>query len=147
MVQRRYPPTPILSACICVWDSDRVLLAQRTRAPSAGMWAVPGGRVDVGETLEAAARRELREETALSVGPLTFVDHVEVIHRDTDGRAETHYVIAMFAAHYGGGEPVAGDDAGAVRWFHRSELREGAGFTSNTLRIGVAARDALGLDR
>ena len=146
MVQRSYPPTPILSACICVWDGDHVLLAQRTRPPSVGMWAVPGGRVDVGETLEDAARRELREETALTVRDVVFVDHVEVIRRDGDDAVETHYVIAMFAARYAGGEPVAGDDAGAVRWVARDDLREGAEFTPNTLRVAAAARTALGLD-
>ncbi len=110
---------------------DAVLLVQRGRAPALGAWSLPGGAQELGETAEAAARRELLEETGLQAGALTLVAHVDSIHRDADGRIEYHYTILDFGARYAGGEAVPGDDVSALAWvrlddFDRYDLWQAA---------------------
>ncbi len=87
-----------------------VLLVRRARAPSLGQWALPGGAQELGETAEAAARRELREESGLEAGPMHLAANVDSIHRDPDGRVRFHYTILDFAAAWIGGDPAPGDD-------------------------------------
>ncbi len=116
MSDREYPLRPIVGIGIVVLRPDAVLLVRRGRAPSLGQWSLPGGAQELGETVEAAARRELREETGLSVGPLTLIAHVDSIHREPDGRVRFHYTILDFAALWIGGDPVAGDDVNALVW-------------------------------
>ena len=86
-----------------------ILLVKRARAPSKGFYAFPGGRVETGESLEAAARRELMEETGLSAGPLTPVE--EILIEGHDGDPPTAFLLTVFSGQAGDGEPVAGDDA------------------------------------
>ncbi len=116
MSDREYPLRPMVAIGIAVLRPDAVLLVRRGRAPSLGQWSLPGGAQELGETVEAAARRELREETGLAIGPLTLVAHVDSIHRDIDGRVRFHYTILDFAALWIGGDPVAGDDVSALVW-------------------------------
>ena len=113
---RRYPAAPMVGVGVVVLRGDEVLLVRRAKAPAAGAWSVPGGAQELGETAEAAARRELLEETGLAVGALRLVAHVDSIHRDADGRVEYHYTILDFAADYAGGAAVAGDDVSEVAW-------------------------------
>jgi 8-oxo-dGTP diphosphatase len=112
MSAREYPARPIVGIGIIVLRPDSVLLIRRARPPSAGAWSLPGGAQHLGETAEAAARRELAEETGLSVGPLHLIGHADSLHHDVEGRVLYHYTILDFAALWTGGEPVAGDDAG-----------------------------------
>jgi 8-oxo-dGTP diphosphatase len=86
-----------------------ILLVKRARAPSKGFYAFPGGRVEAGESLEAAARRELMEETGLSAGPLTPVE--EILIEGHDGDPPTAFLLTVFSGQADDGEPVAGDDA------------------------------------
>ena len=99
-----------------VIKGDQVLLCRRGKPPGVGTWTLPGGAQDLGETCEAAARRELLEETGLTVGPLHFCAHVDTIRRDGTGRVRFHYTILDFAAQWAGGEAVAGSDVSEVRW-------------------------------
>lgn len=117
MSSRLYPKTPLLGACTAIWREDRVLLALRSRPPSASKWAMPGGLVETGETLEAAAIREVREETRLKIENLVFNRFHEIIRQDAEKRIEMHFVLAMFAVSSPKGEAVAGDDAAEVGWF------------------------------
>ncbi|MEM8749536.1 MAG: NUDIX hydrolase [Pseudomonadota bacterium] len=132
MSNRLYPPTPLLGVCTAIWRDDRILLACRAAPPNAGTWAMPGGLVEVGETLEEAARREVLEETALHVDDLVFNRFTEIIIPDDAGRTQRHFVLAMFVALRNVGTAVAGDDAAQVRWFSEAEL-ENVELTRNTL--------------
>lgn len=134
MSSRKYPSSPLLAACTAIWHENRILLALRDRTPNEGTWAMPGGLVEVGETLEDAAIREVKEETALTVSDLIFLRNHEIIMRDADDQVEIHYVLAMFIAQGVSGEAMAGDDAADVRWFTLDELQT-APLTGNTLQF------------
>ncbi|CAA9312811.1 MAG: ADP-ribose pyrophosphatase [uncultured Microvirga sp.] len=113
---RRYPSRPILAASVGVFRDGRVLLAARARPPLEGLFSLPGGLVEPGETLGEAALRELREEVGVEAEMIGFVDHVQMIERDPDGRVKHHFVIAAHAARWRSGEPRVGAEALAVRW-------------------------------
>lgn len=122
MSARQYPTSPLPGACTAIWRGGRILLARRGRAPNAGTWAMPGGLVEVGETLEQAARREVLEETSLTLETVVFNRFHEIIRKDVQGRVEVHYLLAMFAATSPDGEAIAGDDAAEVAWFTLEEM-------------------------
>ena len=119
---RAYPARPILAASIAVFRNGRVLLARRARPPGAGRFSLPGGLVEVGETLEEAALRELREEVAVEARVLRFNRHVEVIERDADGRVERHFVVASFVGAWLAGEGTPGPEASEVVWASCDEI-------------------------
>jgi 8-oxo-dGTP diphosphatase len=99
-----------------------VLLVERGREPQQGYWSLPGGVVEVGERLEEALRREVREETGLAVRPVTVVEIFERILRDSEGRPEYHYVLIDYLCEVTGGEARAADDARRLEWVKRDEL-------------------------
>nr|WP_159999831.1 NUDIX hydrolase [Roseomonas sp. 18066] len=101
---------------------DDVLMVKRGRPPRQGDWSIPGGAQNLGETAEQAARRELREEAGIEVGPLALAVVVDAVNRDTAGRIRFHYTIIDFAGEWLSGEPVAGDDVDDARWFTPAEL-------------------------
>src|SRR5579862_6341980 len=94
---RTYPERPIVGVGAVILDSGRVLLVKRAHEPLKGEWSLPGGAVDVGETLEAAVAREILEETGLMVDVGPLVEVVQRITRDADGRIEYHFVIVDYA--------------------------------------------------
>jgi ADP-ribose pyrophosphatase YjhB (NUDIX family) len=118
-IPREYRDAPLVGVGALIWrtDTGQVLLVQRGREPSLGMWALPGGLVEIGETLAEALVREVAEETGLAVRPGPFIDSFEPILRDDDGRVRFHYVVLDYLAFWDAGEPLAGDDASAVGWF------------------------------
>lgn len=120
--ERDYPQRPMLGVSIAVWREGAVLLVQRGRAPLAGLWSLPGGLVETGETLKDAAARELREETGVSADFGGIADWRDIIVKEDDGRVRTHYVLAVFAGTWRHGEPKAGDDASDTRWAAPHEL-------------------------
>jgi ADP-ribose pyrophosphatase YjhB (NUDIX family) len=113
---RRFPDAPVVAVGVLLLDGPRVLLVQRGRPPSVGRWTVPGGGVEVGETLEEAALRELLEETGLActLGPV--VEVLDRVLRDGDGRVEYHYVILDFLGEQPTGTLRAGSDCADARW-------------------------------
>ncbi len=120
---RSYPQTPLLGASACVFDRSKVLLVLGSNPPKQGLWSLPGGLVEVGETLQQAAARELYEETGLGADILGLADWVEVIKRDGD-TIKYHFVIAMFVGRLSHGRIKAGGDAAQARWFDLSELAQ-----------------------
>lgn len=113
---RLYPARPILAASIAVFREGRVLLAERVNPPAADCFSLPGGLVEPGERLEAAALRELMEETGVSARIIGFNDHVEVIEADPDGRTRRHFVVCSFVGEWLGGEGVTGPEAKRILW-------------------------------
>lgn len=111
----------IASVSVAVRRGDTVLLVKRGREPSRGYYAFPGGRVETGESLEQAARRELLEETGLGVGQLEFLRdyHIDGMHEDRLLRYRLH----VFAAVHEAGEAIAGDDADEADWFSLETMR------------------------
>ena len=137
-MSREYPAQPVTGVGVVVWHGDRVLLVQRARPPRQGQWSLPGGGLQLGETLEDAARREVREEAGLEIELGEVIATLDLIERDVDGRVRYHYVLIDFVAEAAGAELRPGDDAAAARWFTLEEA-ERLGLWSETLRvIGLA---------
>jgi mutator protein MutT len=113
---RSYPDRPIVGVGAVVLDGGRVLLVRRANEPSKGEWSLPGGAVELGESLEDAVVREIREETGLDVEVGRVVEVLDRVRRDADGRVEYHYVIVDYACTLRGGQLAAGTDAADVRW-------------------------------
>lgn len=120
---REYPDAPRVGVGAVVLDGDRVLLARRGRAPSAGKWSIPGGLVDLGERLEEAAIREVEEESGLRVRLLGLCGVIDRVVREQDA-VRYHYVIVDYVAECVGGRLEAGSDAAEVRWVAVSELAQ-----------------------
>ena len=116
MSPRNYPAGPVPAVGAVVIHEGTVLLVRRARAPARGVWAVPGGRVELGETLAEAAEREVREETGVSVRAGEPIWSFDSVIRDAEGRVSFHYVIVDLLAEYIEGEPRARDDALEARW-------------------------------
>ena len=108
---------PRLGASACVWRDGRVLLIERAKPP-VGLWSLPGGHVEFGETARAAALRELREETGVAAELTGFVGLYEIIRE----RPAFHYAIACYCGTWISGEPAAASDALSASWFLPSEL-------------------------
>ena len=138
-MERTYPLRPIVGVGAVIWRGDRVLLIRRGKPPRAGQWSLPGGAQELGETLREAITREVREETGLELTDLRLLTTVDLIEREPDGRVRFHYTLVDFTADAPTGQPVAADDAVAVKWFHIDELAS-LGLWAETVRIiGEAA--------
>jgi ADP-ribose pyrophosphatase len=105
-----------------VWYAGRVLLVQRNRPPGKGLWAIPGGRIRLGETLQEAAEREVFEETGIVIQAGLPVYSFDLIERDPAGAVVFHYVIVDVLAEYRKGRLTPGDDASDARWVTREEM-------------------------
>jgi 8-oxo-dGTP diphosphatase len=108
---------PKLGASACVWNDGKVLLVLRAKPPL-GLWSLPGGHVEFGETAVAAAARELLEESGVSAKLTTFVGLYEIIRE----KPPFHYVIACYGGMWRSGEPQASSDALEARWVALAEL-------------------------
>jgi ADP-ribose pyrophosphatase YjhB (NUDIX family) len=113
---RTYPHRPYLGVSVAVFRAGRVLLARRTKPPYAGAFSLPGGLVEVGETLAAAALREVQEEHHIDARIVGFNQFVESIDRDNAGKIRHHYVIASFVGEWIAGEAKSGPDAEEAVW-------------------------------
>jgi ADP-ribose pyrophosphatase len=117
-----YPDSPQIAVGVIVIKDNEVLLVKRKQPPGMGLWAIPGGRVELGETLQEAAEREVGEETGVTVRAGNPVYTFDLIERDDAGRIRYHYIIVDLMADYVGGNPSPSDDASEARWVTSEEL-------------------------
>jgi 8-oxo-dGTP diphosphatase len=129
-VRREYPEAPIIGVGAVVIDEGNVLLVRRGQEPLKGEWSLPGGALELGETLEQGVVREVCEETGLIVAPAGIVEVLDRITLDRiflgepSGRVRYHYVLVDFLCHVAGGTLRSGSDAEEARWAPREELNE-----------------------
>jgi len=119
---RSYPSRPYLAVSAAIIRDGKILIVRRARPPAYGLFTLPGGGVEVGETLHAAVMREVREETGLTIEPLGLAGYREAIARDGDGRIERHFVILPFAARWLAGDVALNEELAEARWLVPAEL-------------------------
>jgi 8-oxo-dGTP diphosphatase len=135
-VQREYPDRPLVGVGGVIIHEGRALIVQRGKPPSRGEWTVPGGMLEVGETLRSGVEREVLEETGLVVKAGEVLDVIDSIHHDSEGRAQYHYVLVDFLCTWISGELRAASDVAQARWITREELGSMAliGFTAQVIK-------------
>jgi ADP-ribose pyrophosphatase YjhB (NUDIX family) len=138
---RSYPERPFLAVSAAIVRAGEVLVVRRARMPADGLFSLPGGVVELGETLMQAVVREVREETSLAIEPVALAGYREAIARAPDGRIERHFVILPFAARWLAGEPVLNEELSEARWLRPPAL---AGLPT-TPGLGEIVATAFGL--
>lgn len=139
-MKREYPDAPIAGVgAVIVRDGDppSVLLIRRGQEPLKGEWSLPGGAVELGETLEEAIRREVLEETGLVIEPAGVVQAFDRIARDADGRVRYHYVLVDFLCRVTGGSLACASDAVEARWAGLEDLDGLTPLTVEVIRKAV----------
>jgi 8-oxo-dGTP diphosphatase len=121
-VKRDYPDRPLVGVGAVIVRDGRVVIVERSTEPLKGQWSVPGGALEVGETLRQCAAREALEETGLEVEATEVLDVFDSIYADPDGRTRYHYVLIDFYCRVVGGELKVGSDAAQARWVTSEEL-------------------------
>ncbi len=135
-LQREFPQAPLVAVGAVVVHENRVLLVQRGSEPLKGHWTLPGGMLEVGETLAAGVAREVREETGLEVETVELVEILDRIYREGE-RIRYHYVIADYLCRVMGGELRAASDAAAVRWVERAEWNSHSALVLDPITVRV----------
>ena len=133
-MKREYPDSPLIGAGAIIVADGRVLLVKRGRPPLVGEWSIPGGVLELGETVREAAVREAREETCLTVEPTELLGVYDRILRDDEGRILYHFVLIDFLCRPVAGKAQAADDADEVRWFTPAEAGQ-LGLAEDTAEV------------
>ena len=126
-MKRDYPDRPLVGVGAVIVHGDRVVIVQRGTEPLQGQWSIPGGALEIGETLRECAEREALEETGLRVEATDVLEVFDAIHKESEGRIRYHYVLVDFicrirAAYDAAPELKAGGDAVQSKWVTRAEL-------------------------
>lgn len=132
---------PIEAVSAAIHRGGRFLLVKRGRAPSRGLYAFPGGRVEDGETREDAVRREVEEETGLRLGGVSHLRDIEIAPDPVAGFPG--FRLSVYASEDPGGTPVAGDDAESLGWFSTEEMAE-LPITESTLEVALEILEQTG---
>ena len=123
-MSRQYPKKPVVGVGAIILDGDQILLEKRKNSPGKGKWSVPGGLVDLGENVEDAVVREVKEETGLEVYEPRLVDVVDYISLGERGGVMYHYVIIDYLVTSKGGKPKGASDAADLKWVPFNEVDE-----------------------
>ncbi len=123
-MKREYPDTPLVGVGAIIVEEGRVVLVKRGHPPMAGEWSIPGGAMEVGETVRQAAAREACEETGLTVEVLELLGIYDRLLRDEEGKVRFHYVLVDFFCRRVSGDLCAAGDADEVRWFTPGEVEQ-----------------------
>ena len=142
---RTYPERPYLAVSAAIVRDGKILVVRRARAPAHGLYSLPGGVVEVGETLKEAVMREVREETGMTIEPVALAGFREAIVRDTENRVERHFIILCFAARWRAGEVLLNEELDEARWLDPAELA-GLPTTSGLAEIVAEAFQRLAAD-
>lgn len=137
-MRREYPEAPIVGVGAVVIEGAKVLLVRRGHAPLKGEWSLPGGALELGETLQQGVVREVLEETGLGVEPVGMIEVLDrITHDEVSGQIHYHYVLIDFVCRVTGGTLRCGSDADEARWVDRDELHEqgGYGLAPVTMRV------------
>jgi len=140
-VRREYPEAPIVGVGAVVIDGTKVLLVRRGQEPLKGEWSLPGGALELGETLQQGVVREVLEETGLMVAPggvIEILDRIildRITQDEASGRVRYHYVLIDFVCHVTGGALGPATDAEEVRWVERDQLQNGFRLTPVTVAV------------
>jgi 8-oxo-dGTP diphosphatase len=113
---REYPAHPVVGVGAVVVRDGKALIIKRAHEPRKGEWSLPGGLLELGESLQDAARREIKEETSLDVEVGPVIETFDRVHRDDQGRIRYHFVIVDFVCWPNQGEAMPGSDADGVAW-------------------------------
>lgn len=124
LIKRVYPEQPLLGVGAVVLQDDKILLVKRRNEPSASCWTLPGGLVELGETVHEAIIREIWEECGIEVVLNKIMDVIDYIKVDNMQKVQYHYVLIDFEAQYKGGTLKPASDIVDAKWFVRSELTE-----------------------
>jgi len=135
-MQREFPSAPLVAVGAVIVKDNRVLLVRRSSAPLKGHWTLPGGVLELGESLHQGVVREVREETGLTVEPLELIELLDRIHREQE-RIQYHYVIADYLCRVTAGEAKAASDADDVRWVERAEWNSHSALKLDPLTVLV----------
>jgi 8-oxo-dGTP diphosphatase len=138
--QREFPQAPIVGVGAVVVDAGRVLLVQRGQEPLKGKWSLPGGMLELGESLHEGVIREVHEETGLKVEPVELIELLDRIVREENpegGCVRFHYVIADYLCRIVGGSLHASSDAEAVRWVERADWNSHSAVVLDTITTRV----------
>jgi ADP-ribose pyrophosphatase YjhB (NUDIX family) len=119
---RAYPQRPFLAVSAAIFRRGQVLLVKRARPPVTGVYTLPGGVVEAGETLRDAVMREVMEETSLTVDPVALAGHRDVVVRDEEGRVHRHFVVLPFAARWVAGEFTPSEELAEGFWVNPRDI-------------------------
>ena len=135
---REFPQAPIVGVGALVIDGGRMLLVRRGHEPLKGRWSLPGGVLELGETLEQGVMREVLEETGLQVRPVAMVEVLDRITRDqASGRIRYHYVLVDFLCELAGGTICCASDAEDARWVEREQLTSHGAYQLEAFTVTV----------
>ncbi len=119
---REYPKMPVVGVGAVVLNKNKILLVKRGKEPRKGYWAIPGGVLNVGETIENAIKREVEEETNIKIEIIRLIDVIEDIIYDDQGNVRFHYILVDYLAKYKEGELQAGSDVSDAKWISIEDL-------------------------
>jgi ADP-ribose pyrophosphatase YjhB (NUDIX family) len=135
-MEREFPMAPLVGVGAVIVDAGRVLVVRRGTEPLKGEWSLPGGLVELGESVVGGVIREVREETGLTVEAVELIELLDRIHREGE-RVRYHYVIADYLCRVTGGRLQAASDADAVRWVERAEWNSHSALKLDPIAVRV----------